>query len=271
MVTQLHLISGLPRSGSTLLCALLHQNPSFTAAMTSPVASLCGEMQKKMSGGEFEVFFDDAKRRTMLRGVFDTYYAEIEPGRVVFDTNRTWTGRAALLGQLYPHSRIICCVRDIGWIIDSIERMLGKNPLQLSKIFNFQPGTSVYSRVETLMNSENGLIGQPWSTLREAWFGEHAKRLILVPYDHLVREPDRTLRRLYEELTIPYFPHDFNNAVYDEPDYDALLGMPGLHKVRQKVEYEERKPCIPPDVFNKFAGTSFWTKSELDTRGVRII
>ena len=132
MVTQLHLISGLPRSGSTLLCALLRQNPHFTAAMTSPVASLCGSIQKKMSGGEFDVFFDDAKRATMLRGVFDAYYAEIEPEHVVFDTNRTWTGRAALLGQLYPQSRIICCVRDIGWIIDSIERMLGKNPLQLS-------------------------------------------------------------------------------------------------------------------------------------------
>ena len=271
MVTQLHLISGLPRSGSTLLCALLRQNPHFTAAMTSPVASLCGSIQKKMSGGEFDVFFDDAKRATMLRGVFDAYYAEIEPEHVVFDTNRTWTGRAALLGQLYPQSRIICCVRDIGWIIDSIERMLGKNPLQLSKIFNFQPGTSVYARVETLMNSDNRLIGQAWSTLREAWFGEHAKRLIIVPYEHLVRDPARTMQRLYEELGAPYFAHDFNNAVYDEPDYDSLLGMPGLHKVRQKVEYEERKPCIPPDVFSKFAGTSFWAKPELNTRGVRII
>ncbi|MFB8797203.1 MAG: sulfotransferase [Microcoleus sp.] len=32
-----HFISGLPRSGSTLLAALLRQNPRFHAAMTSPV------------------------------------------------------------------------------------------------------------------------------------------------------------------------------------------------------------------------------------------
>ncbi|MFM0598154.1 sulfotransferase family protein [Paraburkholderia dilworthii] len=271
MVTKLHLISGLPRSGSTLLCALLRQNPRFTAAMTSPVASLSGAMHKKMCGGEFGVFFDDARRGTMLRGVFDSYYAEVQPEHVVFDTNRTWTGRAALIGQLYPQSRIVCCVREIGWIIDSIERMLGKNPLQLSRVFNFQPGASVYSRVETLMNSDNGLIGLPWANLREAWFGDQARRLIIVPYEHLVREPDRTMRRLYEELGESWFPHDFDNAVYDEPDYDALLGMPGLHKVRQKVEYQDRKPCVPPDVFAKSAGTSFWNKPELNTRNVKII
>jgi sulfotransferase len=239
--------------------------------MTSPVASLCGTVHKKMCGGEFGVFFDDARRAVMLRGVFDSYYADTKPGTVVFDTNRTWTGRAALLGDLYPQSRIICCVRDIGWIIDSIERMLGKNPLQLSRVFNFQPGASVYSRAETLMNSDHGLIGLPWANLREAWFGNQASRLIVVPYEHLVREPDRTMRRLYGELDEPWFSHDFDNADYDEPDYDTLLGMPGLHKVRQKVEYQDRKPCIPPDVFAKAAGSSFWTKPELNTRGVKII
>ncbi|NMM04409.1 sulfotransferase [Paraburkholderia sp. RP-4-7] len=271
MVTGLHLISGLPRSGSTLLCALLRQNPRFTAAMTSPVASLCGALHKKMCGGEFSVFFDDGRRATMLRGVFDAYYADIEPGRVVFDTNRSWTGRTALLGELYPQSRIVCCVREVGWIIDSIERMLAKNPLQLSRMFNFQPGTSMYSRAETLMNSENGLIGLSWTTLREAWFGSGAARLIIVPYEHLVLQPERTLRRLYEELGEPWYAHDLDNAVYDEPDYDTLLGMPGLHKVRPKVEYQERKPCIPPDLFAKYAGTNFWTKPELNTRDVRIV
>ncbi|KWF66313.1 sulfotransferase [Burkholderia multivorans] len=271
MVTRLHLISGLPRSGSTLLCALLRQNPRFSAAMTSPVASLCGALHKKMCGGEFSVFFDDERRASMLRGVFDAYYAAVPTGGTVFDTNRTWTGRAALLGKLYPSARIVCCVREVGWIIDSIERMLAKNPLQLSRMFGFQPGASVYSRAETLMNSESGLIGLAWATLREAWFGSDAARLIVIPYEKLVRHPEATLRRLYDALGEPWYAHDLDNVVYDEPDYDALLGMPGLHKVRQKVEYQERKPCIPPDLYAKYAGASFWTKPELNTRNVMIV
>jgi sulfotransferase len=271
MVSNLHLISGLPRSGSTLLCALLRQNPRFSAAMTSPVALLCGVMHPRMTGGEFAVLFDDTRRLAMLRGIFDAYYSDISPEKIIFDTNRSWTGKMALLNQLYPKARIVCCVREVGWILDSVERMLNKNPLELSRIFNFQPGVSVYSRAETLMNSETGLIGQAWSTLREAWFGDLAKRLIVVPYNTLVQEPKRTMQRLYEELGEKPFVHDFQNVIYDAPDYDAHLGMPGLHKVREKVEYQERKSCIPPDLFAKYANTSFWEKSELNVRGVKII
>ena len=275
MATQFHAISGLPRSGSTLLSALLCQNPRFSAAMTSPVAVLVGSVHGKMCGGEFGGFFDDSKRATILRAVVESYYADkidtLPAKPVVFDTNRTWTGRAALWGAMYPQSRIICCVRDVGWIIDSVERMLAKNPLQLSRMFKFQPGTSVYARAEILMNSDSGLVGLAWSNLREAWFGEQAKRLILVPYNHLVKEPQRTLTRLYAELGEPLFEHDLQNVVYDEPDYDAHLGMPGLHAVRKNVEFQARKLCIPPDIFARYSTTGFWNNAELNTHGVTIL
>ncbi len=272
MISKLHFISGLPRSGSTLLSALLKQNPKFHASVTSPVSSLCSVLQQKMSGGsEFHVFFNDERRHKILKGVFDSYYADLPVGKVVFDTNRTWTGKAALLGKLYPTSRIICCVRDVGWVIDSVERMLAKNPLELSRIFNFKTNSSVYARVEILMNSDNGLIGQAWSTLRECWFGENAKRMIVIPYDKLVSEPERIMRELYQELGEEPFKHDFDNVVYDEPDYDAILGMPGMHEVGKKVEYKKRPLCIPPDIFAKYTESSFWLRPELNHRGVKIL
>jgi len=95
--------------------------------------------------------------------------------------------------------------------------------------------------------------------------------LILVRYEQLVREPEQPLRKLYDEFGEPWFGHDLDNVGYDEPDYDVLLGMPGLHSVRRKVEYRERKPCIPPDLFAKYAGSSFWSKPELNTGGVKIL
>jgi sulfotransferase len=255
-----------------LLCALLRQNPRFSAAVTSPVASLCYAILPKMSGAtEFAAFFNDARRRTLLRSVFDGYYAAVPAGQVIFDTNRSWTGKAALLGDLYPDSRIVCCVREAGWIIDSIERMLTQNPLQLSRIFNFKLGQSIYSRAKSLMDSENGLVGLAWSTFREAWFGESAKRLIVIPYDNLVRDPTTILQRLYTELGEPPFVHDFEHVAYEEADYDALLGMPGLHKVREKVEYRKRAVSIPPDLFAKYAEVNFWLKPELNARGVLVL
>lgn len=267
-----HFISGLPRSGSTLLCAILRQNPRFTASMTSPVASLWGALIPRMSGkSEFSSFFDDDRRAAILRNTFNGYYKDVEPGQIVFDTNRSWTSKAALLQQLFPGSRIVCCVREVGWIIDSLERMLRKNPLQTSRVFNYNPGTSIYERVEVLMNSEKGLIGMPWSALREAWFTSDAGRLIIVDYRTLTTKPRETIQRLYSALGEPVFDHDFERVSYDEPDYDADLGMPGMHKVRERVEYIERPPAIPPDLFTKYDDASFWKNPRFRHPGLTIL
>ena len=271
-MTRLHLISGLPRSGSTLLAALLRQNPRFVAGVTSPVAMLCSNLLHSMSGAtEFAAFFTDERRRAVVRGVVDAYYTDVPADRVVFDTNRSWTARLPLLAAIYPDSRVICCVREVPWIIDSIERLLQRNALQPSKIFNYRGGGSVYARVETLMDQEKGLIGLAWSALREAWFGEHAARLILVRYESLVRQPQRVMGRLYEILDERPFSHDFDDVAYDEPVYDAELGMPGLHKVRPKVEPHERSTCLPPDLVAKFADASFWLNPKLNRRNVLVL
>lgn len=272
VLNRVHFISGLPRSGSTLLVAILRQNPRFHADIWGPVATLCSVVHQNIGGtGEFSVFFDDRRRAQILRGIFELYYADVPAESVVFDTNRAWTGRAALLGALYPDCKIICCVREIGWILDSIERMRVKNPLKLSKVFPQQIAESVYTRVDALMHSERGMVGAAWSTLREAWFSDAASRLIVVPYDALVREPERTLRRLYRELGEPYYPHDFHNVVYEAPEYDNNLGMPGLHTVHRVVEYRERQPVVPPEIFSKYAKSAFWDNAELNPRGVTVL
>jgi hypothetical protein len=49
MQANIHFISGLPRSGSTLLSAILKQNPRFHAGMTGPVGSLVDAMLRSMS------------------------------------------------------------------------------------------------------------------------------------------------------------------------------------------------------------------------------
>ena len=172
----------------------------------------------------------------------------------------------SLLAELFPESRVICCVRDVGWILDSFESMREKNPLQLSRMSNIQQGNTHYDRAELLMNSSNGVIGQAWSHLREAWHGRWSHRLILVPYEHLASQPRKTMERLYQALQLPYFDHDFNNVEYGADEFDANLGMPGMHTVRRSVSFEHRPLCIPPDLFNQYADLQFWQQASVDTR-----
>lgn len=272
MDPKVHFISGLPRSGSTLLSAILSQNPKFAASVTSPTAALWGAIIPRINGGsEFAAFFDNAKRSDVLKGVFRGFYTSQWESEVIFDTNRSWTSRAALLAAIYPNSKIICCVRPVGLIINSIERMLRSNPLQTSRVFEFKSGGTVYSRVDTLMDSERGLVGLPWSALREAWFSQNADRLILVNYESLARRPAHVVRQLYEALGEPLYDHDFDHVLFDQSEYDADLGMPGLHKVKEKVEYVSPDICIPPDILASYADANFWLKPELNIRKIPIL
>src|SRR3954469_14395277 len=112
MQCGVHFISGLPRPGSTLPAAVLRQNPHFHAGMSSPVGSLFMAMQAAMSRrNEAAVFIDESQKRELLKGIFDNYYHAVHPHKVVFDTNRAWCSKLPTLVNLFPESKVICCVR----------------------------------------------------------------------------------------------------------------------------------------------------------------
>ena len=127
-------ISGLPRSGSTLLSAILRQNPRIHAAMTSPVGSLFTSLHTAMGlGNEFAEFIEDEQRERMLRGVFDLFYQD-HPQEVIIDTNRLWCARLPLLLRLFPEAKFLCTVRNVALIMDSVERLVRKPPARLEVV-----------------------------------------------------------------------------------------------------------------------------------------
>jgi sulfotransferase len=80
MINQkFHFISGLPRSGSTLLAAILRQNPRFHAAMSTPVGGLFKQLLTVMGANpEFSVFLNEEKKRDILLSLFEAYYMDIQ-------------------------------------------------------------------------------------------------------------------------------------------------------------------------------------------------
>jgi sulfotransferase len=272
MQNGIHFISGLPRAGSTLLAALLRQNPRFHAGMTSVVGSLYLALLGEMSGrNEFAVFIDNRRRHALLSSLFEAHYRDIHPTKLVFDTNRLWCSKLSGLAQLFPAARVICCVRHMSWIIDSVERLVQRNPFEPSKIFNFDPSGTVYSRAEGVAGA-NGFVGFAYNALKEAFFGAESGRLILIQYDSLTRQPKETLQKLYDALGEPSFEHDFENVVYeDAAEFDARLGTPGLHVVGRRVQASERPTVLPPDLFRRYEGDNFWREPSLNINGVLVI
>ncbi|MDO9140335.1 MAG: DUF4347 domain-containing protein, partial [Methylobacter sp.] len=258
---KFHFISGLPRSGSTLLAALLRQNPRFDASMTSGLGSLVsGAMQIMSPGSEVALTLKDGQREDILRGLFASYYQRSTEREVIFDTNRIWTARMPLLAGLFPQAKVIACVRDVSWVMDSLERRVRANPYHFTRLFGPKNQGTVYSRVETLMHHD-ALVGRAWTGLKEAYYGEQSATLLVVDYELLSSAPHKVLPLIYQFLEEPWFEsHDFDNVQFDAPEFDEALGIDGLHRVRPKVEYQARKTILPPDLFQKFQGMDFWSE-----------
>jgi sulfotransferase len=268
----IHFIAGLPRSGSTLLAALLRQNPRFSAGMTSPVGALFNAILRETSQrNEAAVFIDDGFRQRLLRAVFESYYADIHPTRVVFDTNRLWTTRLPALTRLFPGAKVICCVRNPAWIVDSFESLIQRNAFEVSGIFGFEPGGTVYSRAEAL-SSPTGMVGFAFNALREAVYGTFADRLLLVRYESLTANPLGTLAAIYQFVGEPPFGHDPEHIepCHDMIEFDIRLGTPGLHHVGGRVHAAKRATVLPPDLFAKFEPDAFWNDPAVLPAAVRI-
>ena len=261
-----HFLSGLPRAGSTLLAAILLQNPRFHAG--SPVGALySGMLQQFGAGTEFGPVITTEERRRLVRGLFDSYYANqvAQAKAVVFDTNRMWTAHLPMLIDQFPGSKVLACVRNVGWVMDSIERKYSEDPYEITRLFNNDTErATVYSRVETLAQ-QSRMVGYPWTALKSAFYSEHASCMLLIEYDLLAQAPQKVIPLIYQFLGEAPFDHDYERIAYDVPEFDAPLGMRGLHKVRPAVRLHPRETILPPDLFQQYSKLSFWK----DTTGSR--
>ena len=109
-------------------------------------------------GGEGQAIVDDARRRRVLEGLFTSWAGE--PATVVFDTNRMWTARLAALLTVRPQAKVICTVRNVAAVMDSIERLMRANPLLPARLFNDDERANVYTRTEAL-SQRNRLVAAP--------------------------------------------------------------------------------------------------------------
>ncbi len=256
---QYFFVSGLPRSGSTLLSAILRQNPKATAGMTSPVGSITGMVRVAMSQNpEISSLINDTDRKKILKGVFDGFYDDSDPDGYVFDTNRGWTGRIPELMALFDDQvKIIAMVRDPAWIMDSVERIIQRAPLRQSKMVN--PGSTLVARAEGIM-ANDGMVGSPLGHLKSALSGQYKDRILLVEYDALCEDPAATMKGIYDFLGVPHFEHDFVNLEFQEESFDEALMTPDLHTVKGPVRKIERTTLLPLEIFERLSNCAFWRR-----------
>jgi len=253
-----YFISGLPRSGSTLLSAILQQNLDFYADIASRSENMIGASIKSICESENNLTIDEEQRKNILHGIFDGYYKHID-NPIIFDSDRRWTRRTHLLKGLFPYTKILCCVRDIVSILNSFELITSKNSLYRS-VFS-EHSDNVFDRCDDMMSKVNGIVSVPWICLSEG-YAANPEMMMLIEYEDLCKEPEKTMKKVYKFLEKPYFNHDFDNVEYSNETYDKGINAKGLHTVKRKVEYDPPKIILPPEIVKKYSemNMEFWRK-----------
>lgn len=255
MTKQYHFITGLPRSGSTLLSSIFRQNPHFYASITDPLAMMVkGVIETSQDGPGMKTEVPIERRKNTVNGLFDGFYKHIDKS-VIFNTNRAWTLLTPQIKELYPKSKLLVCVRDINWILDSFETAHRKNPFSTNTVTGGLDG-NVYSRVELLME-EKGIVGFPYIGIKQAITSLEKNMLMLVEYNELCKNPETTMRAIYNFIGQDYYQHDYENVEANWDEYDSEIGIK-LHQVRKKVELIPRQSILPPDIYQKYANMEVW-------------
>jgi len=250
-----YFISGLPRSGSTLLSGILKQNPDFYADIASPVQGLTGTSIDVITSGENNLNITEDQRKNLMYAVFDGYYKHIEKP-VIFDSCRDWTKKTPFLKALFPYTKILCPVRDIVSILNSFETLLSKNCFYTKQINEKVFSQNIFIRIQEFFQRE---IINYCSFLLEG-YAMNPEMIMLIDYENLCKTPEKTMREVYEFLERPYYSHDFENVEYSNENFDKSCNLKDLHTVKRKVEYNPPRCILPPEIVQKYneMNMEFW-------------
>ena len=243
LTKRIFYVTGLPRSGSTLLCQLLGHHPDIhSPGHSSPLAMLLEKMREFLSESPFflaqaDVDFDGAYSRLLatLRGTMNGWFDETDSLFVV-DKNRHWLSLIETLHRLDPEFRMLICLRDLTEIYGSVEAQH-----QRTLLLNFSDRTSsnhYFSRMEYLFR-EDGVIGAPLSGIQNLQYIQDEaikNRVCYIEFDALVQRPRAVMETLYDWLGVPNHAFDPDRLQVKPHESDSYYHFKYLHQTRARIE-----------------------------------
>ena len=261
-----YFMSGLPRSGSTLLTALLNQNPEIHASTNSPLLDTIHYTEEYLlyKSEQYKAHPKPECARNVLASIAPNYYFNTSQN-IIVDKSRGWVNQIQhIQDYITSEPKIICPVRSIPDIISSF-----LNLIYHSKTTSFIDEGVIANKLEIsndnradYLMSPQGIIGQSYHALAEAFRKGNDKYLLLVEYDDLVQNPQQELNRIYDFLQLPRFTHTFENVKPKFDENDEVYKLENMHTVRSKVEkiHRDNSKFLSDYVINKYKHMEFWKK-----------
>lgn len=253
-------LTGLPRSGSTLLANILAMHPDITATPSSPLCHIVQIMKRQWS--------DDSFLLAQLDSNFDEVYQRVERStkafinewsesgsKITVDKNRGWLSSCELLRDLYPDVKIIITIRDLRAIFSSIEKQHRKT--LLLDFPDHMDANIADTRAESLF-TKGGVIGGPLNAINNI-----ADVPNILPHLYYFRFEDigpKSVNHLFEWLGLDKYDIDWDDITQSTNESDSHYRFKYLHSIRKKfsppeIDFEK---TVSPRINSAIVEKNLW-------------
>lgn len=220
MGTNITFLSGLPRTGSTLLTSILSQNPKLHTQGNSALCQLMWDMQVSCWNTEQMKDSPEVADR-LLTGIPEIFYKDVD--KHIIDKCRSWTlpANLELINKYITETpKVIVMLRPIVDIVKSfvfIRTMNGwTNPEEGLLDEGSEPIMRSLEGVKNSKSVNSGEFAYYW-------------------YDDLVAQPETVINSMYEFCGWDKFEHQYFNIQNLSPEKDDVLNLIGLHDIRPEL------------------------------------
>jgi len=219
-------LSGLPRSGSTLLSAILSQNPNIHSEGISSVCQIMWDLELSCSSIEKQLISVNRQQTKfdLLSSIPDIYYKNITKP-VVIDKCRSWTmpdNLNLMKNYITVNPKIIILERPLVDIVKSFVNL---------RIENNHKG----NLEEGLLDDFSEPIVRSLNGIKFAKNNNNENTFLFITYDNLINNTYHVLNQIYCFIEEPIFKHDLNNIINKFPKNDKIYNLMGLHDIRPTI------------------------------------
>lgn len=247
---SLHFLSGIPRSGSTVLAAILNQNPQTHVSTTSGLVHALDGLANTWQNAPLLNDSDPERKKLehAMRVVATSFHAQETTKPVVIDKSRGW---------------------PVPVIIRSMAQVLGRQPKIIATVRSVPDCAASFVRVAKPDNLtafiEKGELfthlKAAYQTL-EAGYRAFPECFLFVEYEDLLANPKRELDRIHTFLDLPPFDYDLDHidgsSVKENDEF--VHGYAGMHDIKPKLARQHNQSA--KDVlgyhYAKFCHPEFW-------------
>lgn len=261
MEKSLYFISGLPRSGATMIAYILNQNPKIHSEPVSSLSGIFSSIWSAWNTYEPNVEFNNQQAKIgVLTSVLEGYYKHIDKP-IVFDKDRTWVSKIGLIEAVTGKKvKILCPVRNPAEILASYEKIRRSNPLEFTRADQTLRETTNIAARAYFFSGPNGNLGVAHTAIRDAIIEGYLDRMLFIDYNRFCNSPRSQTKRIYDFFELPEFTHDFTNIEQTANFNDSATGLPGLHRIKPKLERTTVNPVefLGLDLYQQYNREIFW-------------